>query len=90
MQIRENLSNNLRYYRKKYSLSQEKFAAIIGTSLCHLSHIEVKDCVVKVSTITKYSEKLNQYYKTLNIKDDDLVTYYKDRKTNFVRIDEKK
>lgn len=90
MQIRENLSNNLRYYRKKYNLSQEKFAAIIGTSLCHLSHIEAKDCDVKVSTITKYAEKLNQYDKTLNIKDDDLVTYYKDRKTNFVRIDEKK
>lgn len=89
MQIRENLSNNLRYYRKKYNLSQEKFAAIIGTSLCHLSHIEAKDCDVKVSTITKYAEKLNQYDKTLNIKDDDLVTYYKDRKTNFVRIDEK-
>ena len=90
MQIRENLSNNLRYYRKKYNLSQEKFAAIIGTSLCHLSHIEAKNCDVKVSTITKYAEKLNQYDKTLNIKDDDLVTYYKDRKTNFVRIDEKK
>ena len=90
MQIRENLSNNLRYYRKKYNLSHEKFAAIIGTSLCHLSHIEAKDCDVKVSTITKYAEKLNQYDKTLNIKDDDLVTYYKDRKTNFVRIDEKK
>ena len=90
MQIRENLSNNLRYYRKKYNLSQEKFAAIIGTSLCHLSHIEAKDCDVKVSTMTKYAEKLNQYDKTLNIKDDDLVTYYKDRKTNFVRIDEKK
>ena len=67
MQIRENLSNNLRYYRKKYNLSQEKFAAIIGTSLCHLSHIEAKDCDVKVSTITKYAEKLNQYDKTLNI-----------------------
>ncbi len=90
MQIRENLSNNLRYYRKKYNLSQEKFAAIIGTSLCHLSHIEAKDCDVKVSTITKYADRLNQYDKTLNIKDDDLVTYYKDRKTNFVRIDEKK
>ena len=90
MQIRENLSINLRYYRKKYNLSQEKFAAIIGTSLCHLSHIEAKDCDVKVSTITKYADRLNQYDKTLNIKDDDLVTYYKDRKTNFVRIDEKK
>lgn len=90
MQIRENLSNNLRYYRKKYNLSQEKFAAIIGTSLCHLSHIEAKNCDVKVSTITKYAEKLNQYDKTLNIKDDDLVTHYKDRKTNFTRIDEKK
>ena len=90
MNLSEILSINLRYYRKKYNLSQEKFAAIIGTSLCHLSHIEAKDCDVKVSTITKYADRLNQYDKTLNIKDDDLVTYYKDRKTNFVRIDEKK
>ena len=58
--------------------------------MCHLSHIEAKNCDVKVSTITKYAEKLNQYDKTLNIKDDDLVTHYKDRKTNFTRIDEKK
>ena len=90
MQIRENLSNNLRYYRKKYNLSQEKFAEAIGTSLSHLNKMEQGKVDVKLSTITKYADRLNQYDKTLNIKDDDLVTYYKDRKTNFVRIDEKK
>ena len=60
MQIRENLSNNLRYYRKKYNLSQEKFAAIIGTSLCHLSHIEAKDCDVKVKSLNDALKDINK------------------------------
>ena len=90
MQIRENLSMNLRYYRKKYNLSQEKFSEVIGTSLSHLNQIEQKKCDVKISTIEKYTLKLNKYDHKLNIKDDDLGTYHNDRKTNFVRIDEKK
>ena len=90
MKIKENLSMNLRYYRKKYNLSQEKFAAVIGTSLSHLNNIEAKKTDIKVSTITKYANKLNEYDKNLKISDDDLVTYHDDRKTNYTRIDEKK
>lgn len=31
MKLCESLSINLKYYRKKYNLSQEKFAEILGT-----------------------------------------------------------
>lgn len=42
MKITDILSVNLRYYRKIYNLSQEKFAEVLGTSLAHLNKIEQK------------------------------------------------
>lgn len=36
----EILSINLKFYRKKYNLSQEKFADILGTTLSYLNQIE--------------------------------------------------
>lgn len=90
MKIVELLAMNLRYYRKKYDLSQEKFAEILGTSLSHLNRIEQNKIDVKASSIDKYTDKLNNYDKNLKITSEDLVTYKEERKTNFVRIDEKK
>jgi len=90
MKIVELLAMNLRYYRKKYNLSQEKFAEILGTSLSHLNRIEQNKIDVKASSIDKYTNKLNDYDKELKITSDDLVTYKEERKTNFNRIDEKK
>ena len=63
MQIRENLSMNLRYYRKKYNLSQERFAEAIGTSLSHLNKMEQQKVDVKLYTITKYAKNLSKYAK---------------------------
>ena len=40
MNIVELLAMNLRYYRKKYILYQERFAEVIGTSLSHINKIE--------------------------------------------------
>ncbi len=90
MKIVELLAMNLRYYRKKYDLSQEKFAEILGTSLSHLNRIEQNKIDVKVSSIDKYTNKLNDYDKNLKITSEDLVTYKEERKTNYSRIDEKK
>ena len=56
MNLKEILSVNLRYYRKKYNLSQEKFAEVIGTSLSHLNKMEQQKVDVKLSTITKYAD----------------------------------
>lgn len=90
MKIVELLAMNLRYYRKKYDLSQEKLAEILGTSLSHLNRIEQNKIDVKASSIDKYTNRLNNYDKSLNITSEDLVTYKEERKTNYNRIDEKK
>ena len=90
MELTDILSINLRYYRKKYSLSQEKFAEVLGTSLSHLNKIEQKKIDVKLSSIKKYTDRLKSYDKSLKIDSYDLLTYYKDRETSFNRIDEKK
>lgn len=90
MRICDILVINLKYYRKKYNLSQEKFAEIIGTSLSYLNQIENKKVDVKSSTIDKFARNLNKYDSKLQITSEDLVTYDEKRLTNYSRIDEKK
>ena len=90
MKICDILVINLKYYRKKYNLSQEKFAEIIGTSLSYLNQIENKKVDVKSSTIDKFAKNLNKYDAKLKITSEDLVTYDEKRLTNYSRIDEKK
>ena len=64
MELTDILSINLRYYRKKYNLSQEKFAEVLGTSLSHLNKIEQKKIDVKLSTIKKYNDRLKKFDKS--------------------------
>lgn len=90
MNICENLSINLKYYRKKYNLSQEKFADILGTTLSYLNQIENNKVDIKSSTIDKFAKNLNEYDKELKIQSEDLVKYDESHITNFTRIDEKK
>lgn len=90
MNICEILSINLKYYRKQYNLSQEKFADILGTTLSYLNQIENNKVDVKSSTIDKFAKNLNKYDKELKIQSEDLVKYDESHITNFTRIDEKK
>ena len=89
MNLSELLSINLRYYRKKYNLSQEKFAEVIGTSLSHLNKMEQQKVDVKLSTITKYADNLSNFAKE-SIEPIDFLNNDKSRITNYSRIDEKK
>jgi transcriptional regulator with XRE-family HTH domain len=89
MSLSELLSINLRYYRKKYNLSQERFAEAIGTSLSHLNKMEQQKVDVKLSTITKYANNLSKFAKT-NIEPIDFLSSDKSRITHYLRIDEKK
>ena len=89
MSLSELLSINLRYYRKKYNLSQERFAEAIGTSLSHLNKMEQQKVDVKLSTITKYANNLSKFAKT-NIEPIDFLSNDRSRITNYSRIDEKK
>ena len=90
MNLCEILAINLKYYRKKYNLSQEKFAEVLGTTLSYLNQIENNKVDVKSSTIDKFAKNINCYDKKSKIKPEDLVTYTKEHITNFSRIDERK
>lgn len=90
MELSDIFSINLRYYRKKYNLSQEKFAEVLGTSLSHLNKVDQKKIDVKLSSIKKYTDRIRKYNKSLRIDSNDLLIYCKDRETRFNRIDEKK
>lgn len=90
MNICEILAINLKYYRKKYNLSQEKFAELLGTTLPYLNLIENKKADVKSSTIDKFAQNINKYDSTANIKPEDLVKFNKRHITNYSRIDERK
>lgn len=90
MNLCENLAINLKYYRKVYNLSQEKFAEILGTTLSYLNQIENNKVDVKSSTIDKFARKINQYDEEAKISSEDLVIFRKDHITHYSRIDEKK
>ena len=90
MNLCEILAINLKYYRKKYNLSQEKFAEVLGTTLSYLNQIENNKVDVKSSTIDKFAKNINEYDKNSKIKPEDFVTYSKEHLTNYSRKDEKK
>ena len=89
MNLSELLSINLRYYRKLYNLSQERFAEVIGTSLSHLNKMEQQKVDVKLSTISKYANNLSKFTKE-KTEPIDFLSNDKSRVTNYSRIDEKK
>ena len=90
MRLCESLAINLKYYRKKYNLSQEKFAEVLGTTLSYLNQIENGKVDVKCSTIDKFASNINKYDKKVKLKSEDLVIYNKAHITHFSRIDERK
>lgn len=90
MKLIDNLSLNLKYYRKIYKLSQEKFAEILGTTLSYLNQIENKKVDVRLSTIDKFANNINKFDNKINIKSEDLIKYDIKHITNYTRIDEKK
>ena len=90
MKLIEILSVNLKYYRKLYNLSQEKFAEVIGTSLSYLNQIENLKVNVRLQTVDKFADNLKKYDPKTKITATDFVTFDKSHSTNFNRVDEKK
>ncbi len=86
---KEILSINLRYIRKIYNLSQEEFAAKVGSSLVYINQLEN----VKRNTSLEMLDKLvdginNNIDSNLNITSSDLLKYDENRITNYTIIDE--
>lgn len=90
MTILEILAINLKYYRKIYNMSQERFAEVLGTSLPYLNEIENQKRNVSLKTIAKFTTRLNIYDKSLNLNFSTLLTYDESLETKYKRIDEKK
>ena len=90
MSIRELLAMNLKFCRKKYNLSQEKFAEILGTTLSYLNHIENCKVDIKASTIDKFAKNICAYDSKAKMTPENLIKYDKRRVTNFSRIDQRK
>lgn len=90
MNSKEILSMNLKFYRQKYNLSQEKFAEIIGSNLVYLNQMENCKRKPTIDMLDKIKDNLNKYDKTLNLSSSDLIAYNSKHKTDYSRIDEKK
>lgn len=87
---KEILSINLKYYRHKYNLSQEKFASLIGSNLTYLNQLENCRRKPTIDMLDKITVNLNKYDSSLNLETYELLKYSEDHKTSYARIDEKK
>lgn len=100
MTSKQILSMNLKYYRKLLNLSQEKFAEGIGSNLVYLNQLENERRKPTIDMLDKIADGITNMLKNnkndfkdldnLNITSAILLTYDKNHKTNFTRIDEKK
>ena len=85
---REILSMNLKYYRQKYNLSQEKFAEKVGSNLVYINELENCKRKPTIEMLDKIAEGMNNNidYK-LKMTASELLRYDKNHITNFTRID---
>lgn len=84
------LSMNLKFYREKYNLSQEKFAEKVGSNLVYINQLE--NCKRKPTTdmLDKIADGMNKNIDPkLKMTSSELLRYDSKHKTNFTRIDEK-
>lgn len=77
------LAINLKYYRYKLNLSQEKFAEMMNSTLPYINQLENGRRKPTLDLIDKFSDKLN-------ITSAELITYNKDHNLDSKRIDERK
>lgn len=59
MTLRQIFRKNVKYYRKKFKLSQEKLAELSGLSTNYIGDIERTNRKVTIDTIEKISNALN-------------------------------
>lgn len=57
---REILSMNLKYYRQKYNLSQEKFAEKVGSNLVYINELENCKRKPTIEMLDKIADGMNK------------------------------
>ena len=88
---REILSMNLKYYRQKYNLSQEKFAEKVGSNLVYINELENCKRKPTIEMLDKIADGMNKNIdRKLKMTASELLKYDSSHKTNFTRVDEKK
>lgn len=88
---REILSMNLKYYRQKYNLSQEKFAEKVGSNLVYINELENRKRKPTIEMLDKIAEGMNKNIdRKLKMTASKLLKYDSSHRTNFTRVDEKK
>lgn len=85
---REILAMNLKFLRKKYNLSQERFAEVVDSNLVFINQIENLKRKPTIEMLDKIASNLNKFDSKLNITSSDLIKYNKAHKTDYNRIDE--
>lgn len=90
MSSKEILAMNLKYYRYKLNLSQERFADAIGSNLTYVNQLENCKRKPTIDMLDKIANNLNKFDNSMNITASILLKYDKSHITNFERIDEKK
>ncbi|HIS12262.1 MAG TPA: helix-turn-helix transcriptional regulator [Candidatus Onthocola stercoravium] len=83
MKSKDILAINLKYYRYKNNLSQEKFAEMLGSTLPYINQLENGRRKPTLELLDKYATKLN-------VTSADLITYNEEHFIVAKRIDEKK
>lgn len=86
---KENLANNLKYYRYKLDLSQEKYAELLGTSLRYISHLELMKRNPSLQLLDRFSAQLRKIFKDNSITSANLISYHPERTIYKKRVDEK-
>ena len=71
------LAINLKYYRYKLNLSQEKFAEMMNSTLPYINQLENGRRKPTLDLIDKFSDKLN-------ITSAELITYNKDHNLQYL------
>lgn len=84
------LSINLKFYREKYNLSQEKFAEKVGSNLVYINQLENCKRKPTIDMLDKIADGMNKNIDPkLKMTSSELLRYDPSHKTNFTRVDEK-
>lgn len=85
------LSMNLKYYREKYNLSQEKFAEKVGSNLVYINQLENCKRKPTIDMLDKIANGMNKNIDSkLKMTSSELLRYDSKHKTTFTRVDERK
>ena len=88
MNEKDILAYNLKYYRYKSKLSQEKFAEALESSLKYVNQLEKQKRNPSLEHLIKISRNISKLLKT-KITVADLLTYDKKKVIKSKRIDER-